>query len=140
MVKKMEILNIKDATNHELRQLTQVRELKVLKNNLKTFTSNPNNHGYMIMDKDKVIAFAWGYTLERLDCNPMMYIHSVDVINEYRNQGVGKKLVKIFIDYAKEHNYRNTFLITDKGNLPANKLYQSFSNELEVDKNLYIFK
>jgi ribosomal protein S18 acetylase RimI-like enzyme len=69
-----------------------------------------------------------------------MYIHSVDIVEEYRNQGHGKLIVSKFIEIANNLGYRNTFLITDKDNVPANKLYSSLGGEEYSDKVLYIFK
>jgi ribosomal protein S18 acetylase RimI-like enzyme len=136
----MELVKLTNDTVKYLDQLVNVNELAVDDTLAKTFIKNSNNHAYFAIDGEKVIGFFWGYTLDRLDSEPMMYIHSVDVIKEYRNQGVGKQIVAKFLEIANNNNYRKTFLITNKNNFPGNKLYTSLDGEYFPNKVLYIFK
>jgi len=64
----------------------------------------------------------------------------VDVLEGYKQKGYGSLLIDTFLTYARENQVRNTFLITDKENIAANKLYQKFASEMEEEKVLYIFK
>lgn len=136
----MKLLKLTEDTTKYLKQLVNVRELATIPEKVDVFISNPQNHAYFALDGEKVIGFVWAYTLDRLESEPMMYIHSVDVIKEYRRLGVGKMIVKQFIDLAYSLNYRNVFLITDKDNYSGNKLYKSLGGELNPNKNLYIFE
>lgn len=136
----MKLVKLTNDSVKYLEQLINVRELAIDDNRAKAFIKNPNNHAYFALDDEKVVGFIWGYTLERLDSEPMMYIHSVDVIKTYRNKGVGKQIVAKFIEIANKNNYRNTFLITDKSNYPANTLYSSLNGEYYPNKVLYLFK
>lgn len=135
MIVKLDNYSMKYAS-----QFFEVRELVFNEEKLLAFIENQNNLALMEVIEDKVVGLVWGYTLERLDDEPMMFIYSVDVIKEYRQRGIGKKLVKSFVDYANEHGYRNSFLITDKENIPANMLYKSLKGEYLKDKVLYFFK
>ena len=136
----MEIKRLTDENKEYAVLFEKVRTPAMKPDKLKRFLEDSNTVCYFAVDKQMVIGLAWGYALKRFDNNDMLYIHSVDVVKEYRNKGVGKALIEAFISYQKEHQMRNTFLITDEGNIPANKLYQKFSHELETNKNLYIFK
>jgi|LGOV01.1.fsa_nt_gb ribosomal protein S18 acetylase RimI-like enzyme len=136
----MKLVKLTNDTVKYLNQLIYVRDLVAEEKYSRGFILNPNNHAYFAMIEEKVIGFVWGYTLERLDSEPMMYIHSVDVLGEYRNKGVGKKIVSKFIEIANKSNYRNTFLITDRDSIPANKVYSALGGEIYPKKNLYIFK
>ena len=44
---------------------------------------------------------------------------------EYRGQGIGTDLVKIFIGVMEEKNYPNMFIMTSQFNTGAKRLYQS---------------
>ncbi len=136
----MKIVRLNHDTKHFCNQLEQVRELITIPTKVDAFIDNLNNIAYLAIDNDQVIGFVWGYVLERLDNEPMLYIHSVDVIESYRRQGVAKVILKEFLTILKKEGYRNMFLITDADNVAANKLYESLGGELEKDKNLYIFK
>lgn len=136
----MEILRLGKDTINYIDGISKVRDLEIKIERLKLFIKNPNNLAYFVVDKNRVVAFAWGYILERIDNNSMLYVHSVDVIKDYQNQGLCKKIIKEFLDVAKQKQLRNTFLITDKDNIAANKCYSSFTEEIEKEKILYIFK
>ena len=136
----MKLVKLTENTTKYLKQLVDVRNLSVNDELAKKFINNSNNHAYFAVIENRVIGFVWGYTLERLDSEPMMYIHSVDIVEEYRNQGFGKQIVSKFIEIANDSGYRNTFLITDRNNITANKLYTSLGGEENPDKVLYVFK
>jgi len=47
------------------------------------------------------------------------------LLEEYRGQGIGTDLVKIFIGVMEEKNYPNMFIMTSQFNTGAKRLYQS---------------
>jgi ribosomal protein S18 acetylase RimI-like enzyme len=136
----MKIVRLDKETIKYAKQFHHLRKPKVEPRKLEQFIENGNNICYFILENEKVIALAWGYVLERFDNASMLYIHSVDVLEDYQKQGIGTALIQAFLKYAEKHQLRNTFLITDKGNIPGNKLYQKFNHGLEEEKHLYIFK
>ncbi len=136
----MKLIKLTKGMERYYRSLAQVRELDIIPEKMNIFLSNPANIAYMVVDGDDVVGFTWGYVQQRIDNEDMLYIHSVDVVETHRNQGVGTMMIQAFLDVAKENNFRNTFLITDEDNVEANKLYSKFTNEIEREKVLYIFK
>lgn len=130
-----------DETNKEYAtQFEDVRELKVEEKLLDKFLLNPNNITLMEVVDEKVVGLVWGYVLERMDTEPMMFIYSVDVLEEYRKRGIAKRLVGAFIEEANQRGFRNSFLITEKENVPANKLYKSLDGDILEERVLYMFK
>lgn len=136
----MEIIKLDTNSLIYKDSLRNIRELDIKDDKFKAFVQNPFNLCYMAIMNEEVVGLAWGYIMERMDSENMLYIHSVDVKEKVQNQGIGTKLIEAFLGYAKEHNFRNTFLITDEDNEFGNKLYSKFKHELELKKNLYIFK
>lgn len=53
----------------------------------------------------------------------MMYMHAIEVLSEYRKQGIGKALMNELIRICKKNNFVKMFLITEKSNIPAITLY-----------------
>jgi len=137
---KMKLLRINTDSLKYQASINKVRAFTIDETLFEEFVSNPNNLAYAVLEDEEVVAFAWGYLLERMDDAPMLYIHSVDVLEGYRQKGYGRVLMDAFLTYAREQHVRNTFLITDKENIAANKLYQKYASEMEEDKVLYIFK
>jgi len=46
---------------------------------------------------------------------------------DYRQLGIGKKLMQFYIDFGRERGVRNFYLEVNSSNQPAIHLYQSFS-------------
>jgi ribosomal protein S18 acetylase RimI-like enzyme len=136
----MRIVRLEKGMEQYYGSLSKVRELNIIPEKIDIFLDNQLNIAYMVLDQDEVVGFSWGYIQERIDNENMLYIHSVDVIESHRNKGVGTLMIQTFLDFAKNNNFRNTFLITDDDNFEANKLYSKFTDEIEKDKILYIFK
>lgn len=62
----------------------------------------------------------------------MFYIHSVDVISEYQNKGIGTKLMEFMLEYIKKENkYYKFFVLTENDNIKACKLYQKYADRDE---------
>ncbi len=134
---------IKLLKNHDLKLMKEVLEddnmIFDLKK-LKIFIKNKNNYGFIIKVDNKVIGFAYAYDLKRPDGQSMFYIHSIGLLPDYQNKGLGSKLMKFILEYAKENNFSEAFIITDKGNPRACHLYEKFGgkNDFE-DEIVYVY-
>ena len=59
----------------------------------------------------------------------------MDVKPEYRNKGIGKKLLKKCIDYSKSNNYSSIILYSNKKLNNAMHLYRNFGfKEIKMEK------
>jgi ribosomal protein S18 acetylase RimI-like enzyme len=136
----MDILELNEDTKKYITQLQNIRPLTIQQDKVDGFLQNPQNIAYIAVVNEEVVGLVWGYILDRMDSNPMFYIHSIDVREDYQNRKIGTKLIQKCLQKAAAIEARNTFLITDKYNTYANKLYQAFTDNIETDKILYIFK
>jgi ribosomal protein S18 acetylase RimI-like enzyme len=94
-------------------------------NSLERYVDNKSNIAFIIEEDNKIVGLAYCYILERLDeVNPMLYIHSVGILSTYQNKGLGTKLMNYIIGYAKMNNYSECFVITEKSNKRACKVYE----------------
>jgi|GEM_PF-4258861 len=72
---KMKICRInKDSLKHQA-SINKIRAFTIDETLFKEFMSNPNNLAYAVLEGEMVVAFAWGYLLERMDDAPILYIH-----------------------------------------------------------------
>ena len=102
------------------------------KNDLENFLKNKENYLFVGLKDNKVIALLYGYGMLRLDGRKMFYIHSVDVIPEYQNQGIGTEFIDYTLKYIKqEKEYYKYFVLADIDNIKACKLYQKYANRDE---------
>ncbi|MDG5788625.1 GNAT family N-acetyltransferase [Evansella sp. AB-P1] len=89
------------------------------------FLSDEKNYLVVYRNNNKIAGFAYGYELQRFDGRKnMMYMHQVEVLHEYRQKGIGKKLMEEFIHICKRRDCEKLFLITNKSNEAAVALYE----------------
>ncbi len=85
---------------------------------IKSFIKDTNNYGFIGKIDNKVVAFLYGYGLLRPDGKSMFYIHSVDVIPEYQNKGIGTKLMDYVLKYIiAEKKYYKFWVLTEDDNI-----------------------
>ena len=129
---KIKILENSDIRNVQNAMfLKQVVDVEILK----WFIQDSSSFAFIAVEDSEVVGLVYGYILFKPFSNPMFYIHSVDVKQEYQGQGIGTNMIEQCIDYAKKKNCYKGFIITNKENVPANKLYQKTgaSNPYEDD-------
>jgi len=99
--------------------------------NITQFINNENNYGFIGIKENKVVAFLYGYGMLRPDGRKMFYIHSVDVLPNYQNKGIGTKLMEFVIKYIKEKDFYKFFVLTDKDNIKACNVYKKYGKQDE---------
>ena len=101
------------------------------------FLSNPMNCFFACIDDNKIIAYACGYELDRLDnTGNMLYIHGVGVHADYRRQGIGKQMLNEIKALCRLTGMCRFFLCTWKSNTAACALYDSVGGEIGHDDDV----
>ena len=90
---------------------------------LENFINDKNAYGFIAKEENKVVGFAYAYTLLRPDGKTMFYLHSIGMLPNYQDKGYGSKLLSFIKEYSKEIGCSEMFLITDKGNQRACHVY-----------------
>ena len=104
------------------------------------FLSNPMNYFFACIDNNKIIGYACGYELNRLDnAGNMLYIHGVGIHADYRRQGVGKQMITAIKQLCKLSGICKMFLYTQKTNTAACVLYSSTEGVADRDDNVSYF-
>lgn len=94
--------------------------------------TNENSH-FLVACSDKVL----GYIGVQEICGEA-YITNIAVFNDYRNLGIGRKLLKAAIDNAKSRNCEFITLEVRESNKSAISLYESERFEIAgIRKNFY---
>lgn len=109
------------------------------------FLQNPDNWLFVAISDSKIIGFAYGYALDRLDTpNKMLYINEVGIAGGYKQQGIGTNLMTALKQDAKASGIHKIFLYTDQENRGANALYQKTGGEVSYDSKgndtVYFFR
>jgi len=92
----------------------------------KDFFAKDENILIVALEDGKVIGSVYGYCLDRYDReNKQLFVYSIDVLEEHRKKGIGKKLINEFLKDFHNDNYHNAFVITNQDNIAAMNLYKS---------------
>ena len=92
---------------------------------IKAFLCDENNVALIAKLEDKLICLIYGYSLARLDDKkPQFFIYSVEILSEYQGKGYGGRFVKWAVDWAMQNGFCESFVPTEKDNIPACKIYE----------------
>ena len=91
---------------------------------LKAFLNEKNAYGYIASDNGKGVGFAYGYVLNEPDGQKVYYLHAIDVMEGWQNQGYGTELVRFIHEHSKALGCRKMFLLTNKHNASACRCYE----------------
>lgn len=120
------------------------REGFVCYNNALIFLKNKSNWIFAAVCNEVIIGFAYGYELNRLnDIGNILYLHEVGVMDNYRKQGVGYRMMSELKLECKDKKICRYFLSTYQNNAGANALYKKLggivSDESQGNDTNYIF-
>lgn len=107
---------------------------------LNNFLNDKNAYGFIAKENNKVIGFAYAYTLLRPDGRTMFYLHSIGMLPNYQNNGYGSQLLSFIKEYSQKIGCSEMFVITDKGNPRACHVYEKLGgkNDFE-DEIVYVY-
>ena len=112
----------------------------VCEENVRQFLSNPMNCIFACIERERIIGFAYGYEVNRLNSDGnMLYIHEVGVLPEYQRQGIGKEILCGIKKSCKLLGICRFFLFTEKSNHPACALYDSAEGEQAHEDDICYF-
>ena len=114
---------------------------KYEKENLISFINDKNAYGFIARDENKIVGFAYGYTLLRPDGKQDFYLHAIDIMADFQGHGYGTELMNYIKGYVKEISCRKMFLITNKSNISACKCYEKAGGINNADDEIvYVYK
>ncbi len=117
------------------------RQQEVSKEKAYSFLVNPTNIVYVAHQKRNAAAYIMCYRMNRMDNgNDIMTIFHLFVLENYRRQGIARKLMDLVLNYAREEKLHYVFLITQNDNPAANALYLSCGGyNHPKDKEVYFW-
>ena len=132
-------LNISDL-HLVLRMEQDFRSNFICKENARAFLLNPANLIFACTENARIIGFAYGYELNRLDDKGnMLYIHEVGVLPEYQRQGIGTQILNHIKVLCKLSGICRFFLFTQRSNQAACGLYESLHGEAAHNDDVAYF-
>ena len=118
-----------------------LQELEIGETWLDEFLKHPQNLAFTAKYKSEVCGFAYGYSLMSLSSAPQLFVYGIDVLSKFQSKGIGSKLFQYVVDYSKAHGFSECFVMTDKGNKPACRVYEKAGGKNDYeDEIIYVIK
>ncbi len=109
--------------------------------NLIKFINDNHSYGFIAKNENKIIGFAYGYTLLRPEGKQDFYLHAIDIMAKYQGNGYGTQLMDYIREYTKQMGCRKMFLITNKSNISACRCYEKAGGVSNAnDDIIYAYK
>jgi aminoglycoside 6'-N-acetyltransferase I len=136
-------IRILDRTNAALllNALPAVFDHPMIQNLADEFLNDPRLHLAVAIDAGTVVGMASAVHYVHPDKPPEMWINEIGVAEAYRGLGIGKQLLAALFDLARKLDCREAWVLTDRSNTAAMKLYASAGGvEFPRDQVMFTFK
>ena len=101
------------------------REGFAAESSLRAFLEDQDCWLFAAIEGQRVIGFAYGYALQRLNADrKMLYVHEVGVLDAYQRQGIGTRMIEALKKACVEAGFCKMFLTCYQSNAAANALYR----------------
>src|SRR5438045_8420592 len=89
------------------------------------FLADPRHHLAVAIDDGTIVGMASGVHYVHPDKQPELWINEVGVAPTHRGRGIGAQLVRALLDEGRRHGCVEAWVLTDRDNAPAMRLYAS---------------
>ena len=105
------------------------------------FLADPRHHIVVALSEGVVIGFASAVHYIHPDKPTELWINEVGVAPAHQNKGIGKAIMKELLQLGRQLGCANAWVLTDRSNEAANRLYQSTDGQVaDGDTVMYEFK
>ena len=129
-MKDVKFIRLSKENINIMSNVVKIDNEELSKQDIERFIIDDDNYCFIGIIENKTVAFLYGYGMLRPEGKSMFYIHSVDVLPDYQNNGIGTKLMEYVLNYIKdEKRYYKFFVLTEDENIRACKVYQRFADK-----------
>lgn len=103
------------------------------------FFNDVRHHLAVALDKGQVVGMASALHYVHPDKPPELYINEVGVAPSYRNQGVGRGLLKALFAHGRTLGCAEAWLGTERTNGAARRMYAAVGGEEEAEDTVIVW-
>jgi aminoglycoside 6'-N-acetyltransferase I len=93
------------------------------------FLADPRHHLAVALDRGRIVGFASGVHYVHPDKPTELWINEVGVAPTHQGRGIGKAVVRTLLQHARRLGCREAWVLTDRSNDAAMRLYASAGGE-----------
>ena len=101
-MKDVKFIRLSKENINIISNVVKIDNEELSKQDIERFIIDDENYCFIGIIENKTVAFLYGYGMLRPDGKSMFYIHSVDVLPDYQNNGIGTKLMEYVLNYIKD--------------------------------------
>lgn len=107
---------------------------------VRQFLGDHRHHLAVAIDGDQVVGFASGVHYLHPDKPAEMWINEIGVAPSHQGRGLGKAMMRTLLQHAKRLGCREAWVLTDRANHAAMRLYASTGGEeAPTDQVMFTF-
>lgn len=107
---------------------------------VREFLDDPRHHIVVAVSEGMVVGFASAVHYIHPDKPPELWINEVGVAPSHQKQGIAKAILKELLQLGRKLGCKNAWVLTDRSNEPANRLYKSSGGQIDPgDTVMYEF-
>lgn len=107
---------------------------------LKRFLAKTNHHLFVAIDANIVVGFVSAVLYEHPDKTaPELWINEFGVSPAHQRQGLGAALLDALLAHARALGCSEAWVLTDRNNAKAKRLYASRTNQPVIDVQMFTF-
>jgi ribosomal protein S18 acetylase RimI-like enzyme len=114
----------------------------ILPPRVQDFLGSPHHHLAVAIDAGTVVGFASAVQYFHPDkAKPELWVNEVGVAPSHQNRGIGKAIMHALLEFAREAGCSEAWVLTERNNQAAMRLYQSAGGEEEqVELVMFTFR
>ena len=103
------------------------------------FLGDPRHHLAAAIDRGRIVGFASGVHYVHPDKPAELWINEVGVAETHQGRGIGKAVVRALLEHGRRLGCREAWVLTDRSNTAAMRLYASAGGEDAGDHVMFNF-
>ncbi len=108
----------------------------------RAYLEDDRNVFFLAVEDGRPVGFLRGTSLRQVaTMRPQMFIYEIGVDVRYRRRGIGRALIGALLDYCRDHDFEEAFVLTDPGNAAASALYRTTGAVTETPADrMYVYR
>jgi len=103
------------------------------------FFNDPRHHLAVALDGEQVVGMASALHYVHPDKPPELYISEIGLAPTYRNQGIGRELLKVLFAHGRALGCAEAWLGTERTNMAARRMYAAVGGEEEDEDTVIVW-